>query len=373
MTSIATFPNEIQYQILWYLDWKTLSHIRCSSSKYRDYVTSCCDEIWKLHHDRRWKNGKRCSTDERLVSMGIYDWSRENNWSLHVEEEEEEEEVEEDRNESKKKINWFDEFLRRSRLDQEVHAKLALMIHMMGYNNGNLTALRIKNDAWSCLLSHGSDVVDCLRSIIDKGEEGTTYFAMKVLLGVSRCIVFQEWKFLHNSNNSSCTTISKQVEDGAITIEKLYITLDQMMSYRAIDKSMSERNKDFVHKELDHLACVIKHRLDESAEIRGQQQRQLDPIMDVLEEMKYLFDRSLYTLAFRGNTEKYYDYNNSLISEVSFIHLLFLLFPLLLMTNQSTEFPHTHIIYIFGTVFTEKDWYSNYSCNHLHFNCQEGM
>jgi hypothetical protein len=160
---------------------------------------------------------------------------------------------------------------------------------------------------------------------------------MKVLLGISRCIVFQEWKFLHNcsisssllsSNSTNCTTISKQVEDGAITIEKLYITLDQMTSYRAIDKKMmSERNKDFVHKELDHLACVIKHRLDESAEIRGQQQqqqqqqqqRQLDPIMDVVEEMKYLFDRSLYTLAFRGNTENYYDYNNSLISEVSVI------------------------------------------------------
>ena len=314
-------------------------NIRSTNIKYRDYVTSCCDEMWKFHHDRRWKNGKRCSTDERLVSMGIYDWSRENNWSLHVEEEEEEE-VEEDRNESKEKINWFDEFLRRSCLDQEVHIKLALLIHMMGYNNGNITALQIKNDVWSYLLSHGSDVVDCLLSIIDKGEEGTTYFAMKVLLGVSRCIAFQEWKFLHNSNSSSCTTISKQVEDGAITIEKLYITLDQMISYRAIDKRMSERNKDFVHKELDHLACVIKHRLDESAEIRGQQQqRQLDPIMDVLEEMKYLFDHSIYTLAFRGNTEKYYDYNNSLISEVSFIHLLLLLFPLLLMTNQLTEFP----------------------------------
>lgn len=315
MISIATFPNEIQYQILWYLDWKTLLNIRSTNSKYRDYVsstTSTCNDMWKFHHDRRWKNGKRCSTDERLVSMGIYDWSRENNWSLHVEEEEE------DRNESKKKMNWFDEFLRRSRLDQEVHTKLALLIH-----NGNLTALQIRNEVWSCLLSHGSDVVDCLWSIIDKGEVGTTYFAKKVLLGVSRCIVFQEWRFLHDTNSSSCTTISKQVEDGAITIEKLYITLNQMMSYRAIDKRMSERNKDFVRKELDLLACVIKHRLDESAEIRGQQQRQLDPIMDVLEEMKYLFDRSLYTLAFRGNTENYYDYNNSLISEVSFIYLLF--------------------------------------------------
>ena len=290
--------------------------------------------MWKFHHDRRWTNGKRYSTDERLVSMGIYDWSRENNWSLHVEEEEEEE-VEEDRNESKKNINWFDEFLRRSRLDHNVHGKLDLLIHMMGYNIGNQTALQIKNDVWSYLLSHGSDIVDCLLSIIinnNKGEVqvGPTYFAMKVLLGISRCIVFQEWKFLHNSSISSSLL---QVEDGAITIEKLYITLDQMISYRAIDKKMmSKRNKDFVHKELDTLACVIKHRLDESAEIRGQQQRQLDPIMDVVEEMKYLFDHSLSTLAFRGNTENYYDYNNSLISEVSFIHLLLLLSPLLLMT-----------------------------------------
>jgi hypothetical protein len=166
MTSISTFPNEIQYHILWYLDWKSLLNIHSTSSKYRDYVTSgrCCDAMWKFHHDRRWTNGKRYSTDERLVSMGIYDWSRENNWSLHVEEEVEEE-VEEDRNESKKKINWFDEYLRRSRLDQEVHSKLALLIHMMGYNIGNQTALQIKNDVWSYLLSHGSDVVDCFITI----------------------------------------------------------------------------------------------------------------------------------------------------------------------------------------------------------------
>jgi hypothetical protein len=125
--------------------------------------------MWKFHHDRHWENGKRYSTDERLVSMGIYDWSRENNWSLHVEEEQEEEE---DGNESKKKINWFNEFLRRSRLNQEVHTKLALLIlNDENYVQFTGNPLETKNDACYYLLNQGSDIVDCLMSIIAKEEK----------------------------------------------------------------------------------------------------------------------------------------------------------------------------------------------------------
>jgi hypothetical protein len=188
------------------------------------------------------------------------------------------------------------------------------------YNNGNLTTLRIKNDACYYLLNQGSDVVDCLLSIISKEENSIPRniakikIAKKVLIGINRCIAFQEWKFLHSSSNIS-SKVAKEVEDGAITIEKLHVTADHMVS--------GYDPKGYTYMELDRLACIIKNRLDGAAEEVGM----LDncyPIMDVVEEMKYLFDRSINTSrlfstgAFQGNSGDYYDYCNSLIAEVSF-------------------------------------------------------
>jgi hypothetical protein len=177
-------------------------------------------------------------------------------------------------------------------------------------------------------------------------------------------LAFQEWKFLHSSSNSSST------EDGANAIEKLHVTSDHMVS--------GYDPKGYTYMELDRLACIIKNRLDRVAEEVGM----LDncyPIMDVVEEMKYLFDRSINTSclfstgAFQGNSGDYYDYCNSLtlIAEVSFFTLSFLCFISFSADDQSTVC--SQIILFWHTVFEEKDWYSNNSCNHLHFNCQEGM
>jgi mono/diheme cytochrome c family protein len=58
----------------------------------------------------------------------------------------------------------------------------------------------------------------------------------------------------------------------------------------------------------------------------------------------------------------YTSYTHATPQDVADLHAFLLTLP-----------AYSYCIYIFGTVFIEKDWYSNYSCNHLHFNCQEGM
>jgi hypothetical protein len=142
-----------------------------------------------------------------------------------------------------------------------------------------------------------------------------------VLVCINRCIAFQEWKFLHSSSNSN-STVAKEVEDGAIAIEKLHVTANHMVS--------GYDPKGYTYMELDCLACIIKNRLDGAAEVGT-----LDncyPIMGVVEEMKYLFDHSINTSrlfstgAFQGNSGDYYDYCNSLIAEVSFFTLSFSMF-----------------------------------------------
>jgi hypothetical protein len=297
MQSIDTiFPREIQNQIVRNLDSKSLIDLRGTNRSYRDIVDGC-QSIWKIHHDRRWSNGKRRTT--RLASKGLTVWSSKKQWTLHA-----------------KNIddgNWFGEFLRRSRLDRSVHFKLRKL--MMENSRSN--------EVWYDMMVDGKDTVDCLKRIIAKEKEATTSLsgtsdefsqlqvtAEKALLGISRCIALQEWKFLHDPSVKQVRHPERlQLEDGAMTIEKFCASVEDIITHDNIHQS-----EEYAIHELESLAEIIKNRLD--AQVHASIEAK-HSIMTVVEEMKFLFDSSGESDdVFRGNVDDYYDPQNSLISQV---------------------------------------------------------
>lgn len=297
--SVTIFPREIQVQILRHLDWKSLMNLRRTNCYYQGIVGECQD-IWKTHHDGRWINGK--CRDTWLASRGLKYWSRTKNWTLHAEKIED--------------GNWFDEFLRRSRLDQSVHLKLLKLIVEHSQSN----------DVWYDLMAHGKDIVDCLKRIIAKERERNASLpgrigvcsplqvtGEKVLMGISRCIALQEWKFLHEVKQLKLVE-RVQLEDGAMAIAKFYESVDDILTHDSIHQF-----EEYVLCELDRLADIIKNRLTARSYASVEAKH---PIMDVVEEMKFLFDVTSATdEAFRGNVDDYYDPKNSLISQVSHMQI----------------------------------------------------
>lgn len=291
------FPCEIQKQILCHLNWESLIHLRGTNRYYRDIVGEC-QGIWQAHHDKRWNNGKCRNTC--LASKGLKFWSRTKSWTLHAE-------MIEDG-------NWFGEYLRRSRLDQSVHLKLMKLI--MEHPQSNR--------AWYDLMVDGKDIVDCLKRIISKERNRYTPWggvlgvysplqvtAEEALIGISRCIALQEWKFLHDPLVEQLNLIERvQLEDGAMAIAKFYKSVEDILIHDNIHHC-----EEYALKELERLADIIKNRLTArsfaSIEVNY-------PITEVVEEMKFLFDSFSGSVeAFRGNVDDYYDFKNSLISQVS--------------------------------------------------------
>ena len=337
------FPCEIQKQILLHLDWESLIHLR-GTNRYYWGIVSECQGIWQAHHDKRWSNGKCRNT--WLASKGLNFWSRTKSWTLHAE-------MIEDG-------NWFGEYLRRSRLDQSVHLKLMKLIMEHPQSNG----------AWYDLMVDGKDIVDCLKRIISKERNRNTPFpgrvlgvysplqvtAEKALIGISRCIALQEWKFLHDPLVEQSNLIERvQLEDGAMAIEKFYESVEDILIHDNIHHC-----EEYALKELKRLADIIKNRLTArsfaSIEVYY-------PIMVVVEEMKFLFDSFSGSVeAFRGNVDDYYDFKNSLISQVSHAH--YTSFTHSLHTNVPSVLPYKFLFIC--TVSPKKDWHSNNACCHLY-------
>jgi len=343
--SMSTFfPCEIQKQILRHLDWESLLHLRGTNRYYRDIVGECQD-ILQAHHDKRWNNGKCRNT--WLASKGLKFWSRTKSWTLHAE-------MIEDG-------NWFGEYLRRSRLDQSVHLKLTKLIMEHPQSNG----------AWYDLMVDGKDIVDCLKRIISKERNINTPFpgrvlgvysplqvtAEKALIGISRCIALQEWKFLHDPLVEQPNLIeSVQLEDGAMAIAKFYESVEDILIHDNIHHC-----EEYALKELERLADIIKNRLTARSVVNY-------PIMEVIEEMKLLFDCFSGSVeAFRGNVDDYYDFKNSLISQVS--HMQNISFTHSLHTNVPSALSYTFLFIC--TVSPKKNWHSNNACCHLHLYRQK--
>jgi hypothetical protein len=308
------FPCEIQNQILRHLDWKSLINLRGTNRYYRDIVSEC-QGIWKAYHDKRWSNGKCRNTC--LASKGLKFWSRTKSWTLHAEKIED--------------GNWFGEYLRRSRLDQSVPLKL-MKLTMEHFQSSGV---------WYDLMVDGKDIVDCLKKYISKDRNRNMSFpgrigeysplqatAEKALIGISRCIALQEWKFLHDPFVKQLNLVERvQLEDGALAIEKVYESVEDILIHDNI-----HHFEEYALKELERLAVIIKNRLTArsfaSIEVNH-------PIMEVVEEMKFLFDSFSGSVeAFRGNVDDYYNPKNSLISQVS--HAIDLLYAL--VSYQCTVF-----------------------------------
>ena len=177
------------------------------------------------------------------------------------------------------------------------------------------------------MMVDGKDIVDCLKRIIAKEKEGKTSLsgtsdeysrlqvtAEKALLGISRCVALQEWRFLYDPTVKPFRLLERlQLEDGAMTIEKNCESVEDITSHDNIHQS-----EEYALRELESLAEIIKNRLNARlyASIEA-----THSIMTVVEEMKFLFESSGESdEVFRGNVDDYYYPKNSLISQVSHVH-----------------------------------------------------
>ena len=121
--NINSFPTEIQKQILQYANCSTLFNLRATNRNYNNIITNDVQDVWRVRHDIRWPNSKRRREQD------IVEWSRDNNWKLHAQDIIDE--------------KWFQEFMRRCRLDDGVYDRL--------YELG----LEIERDRLQTLQSHG--------------------------------------------------------------------------------------------------------------------------------------------------------------------------------------------------------------------------
>ena len=167
-----------------------------------------------------------------------------------------------------------------------------------------------ENGTWQDLMADGRDIVDRLNrvDVASSRERSDTLriAAEKVLTGIGRCEAYREWKRLHDSVAGA----GAHVEDGAIALAAFY----ERSSDRTDGQIMHDGLRETVLEKLDGLADVILGRLHERL---GDQIECPYPMLEILEEMKFLFDNGTdgdNPAAFRGNVDDYYDHANSLVN-----------------------------------------------------------
>lgn len=306
-TTITLFPTDIQKLILQHLDGSELLRLRATNIYYRDIITNDIQDIWKIREDERWSNSKRkiVPTTHNRYSLNINDWSRANGWMLHPTD--------------IINNNWYQEFMRRCKLDSGIYGQMCRLEIQRGLG-------RSTNDTWYSLMSDGQDIIDGIKRIIRRkysnSTSSTNYdkdcICIKILNGISRCIVYRQWKYLHDPAILPHTN----VEDGAIVIAKFYDQSEIIMKEKIVHSWEEE-----VLSEFDYLANIIKKRLDNrSCSTLDDDNNYPYPILEVLEEMKYLFrnpdtldnvnehDEHDTVTPFSGNINDYYNHTNSLIN-----------------------------------------------------------
>jgi len=200
--------------------------------------------------------------------------------------------------------NWSKEFIRRGKVDQSVMSRLTTLENQINQSQST-------HEVWQSLMTDGIDIVDCIKHIIRKYPTLNTV-GSKVLNGISRCVAYQEWRYLHDRDILPLTN----VEDGSIVIAKFYDTANVITEQRTLHDWEHD-----VQRQLDHLAELVKTRLminmtTKDVEVDGIITSEFQ-IRDVIEEMKSLFRNSpifddIYT--FHGNRDDYYNHTNSLIN-----------------------------------------------------------
>ena len=297
--SLSTIPTEVQKILLSHLDWQSLFRMRATNRHYCQIISNDCTLLWKAHHDIRWPNGKRrynrCYHDYES-------WSRINGWMIHPQSPEPPD-------------NYYNECMQRSnQIDRYVIQKLAAVKFVGDTHLGGRP--------WYDLMGQGEDIIDYLKRILIIHEQGErtqhpmdvegdlTSTIEKVLNGIGRCLAYQEWRFLHDPTVLPRT----RVEDGAIVIAKFYDKHDAIIKSPYIHSWEND-----VRSELDNLADTVNRRL--AKRLGGIQEGGKYPILEVIEEMKYLFrtDRLLddgddSAMPFRGNQDDYYNHHNSLLN-----------------------------------------------------------
>ncbi|KAL9189231.1 hypothetical protein ACHAXT_011721 [Thalassiosira profunda] len=293
--SIGAFPTEIQTQILSHLNVEELISLRASGCNYRDIVTNNCQETWKRLHDANWVNGKR------RTSADLQAWSKLKGWNVHPEEIAD--------------GNWYNEFVRRARLDRCVR--------------GRILALDVEkpqgNEVWYGLMADGLDILDSLIKIsrplrrFSSPLEIQNGVCGKVLTGINRVVRYQEWKFLIDASTGAFPTERGKIrlEEGAIAITGFYDDATVMMRNCKSDwMKFGERR---ANKELDKLATFVKERLSQRS-CTGDYS-----VREVLEAMKFLFESpgapnfEGCPTPFTGNVDDYYNHTNSLINYCLFL------------------------------------------------------
>ena len=292
--NINSFPTEIQKQILQYADCSTLFNLRATNRNYNNIITNDVQDVWKARHDIRWPNSKR-----RRQGQDIAEWSRDNNWKLHAQGIIDE--------------KWFQEFMRRCRLDDGVLDRLYDLESEI--ERDHTTKVCHQKPLWYQLMADGEDIVDRVKLIIRQHKsiwlgDPLDDVGDKVLTGISRCVAYQHWRYLHDPD-----TPPQTVEAGAIVIAKFYDDCSAVMKAKGLHCWETE-----VQHDLDKLAHAIKDRLDR----RGYDTPY--PMCEVITHTGYLFtshymnpnlmDEDGYGLPapFRGNMNDYYNHTNSLIN-----------------------------------------------------------
>lgn len=142
------------------------------------------------------------------------------------------------------------------------------------------------------LFRHGEDVLD----IVVKD-----FFNRRHIIDLSRCLAYQEWRFLHDSG------VDTYLEDGAIAYAKFFSSndLDEQVCFY-----------------LDRLAIWLRKRMLQRCGPPSEEAIAPFPIRDILTQMGYLFGASSSNAEdavenpFRGNEDDYYNPGNSLIDVV---------------------------------------------------------
>lgn len=243
LPSISSLPSEVQQLIISHLDAASMFCLLATCHQYKSIISADCQDIWKKHHDARWKYGK---LRPKRFRDEIMEWSRENGWAAH-------------RNSPAPQIDqvegasdWFAEYLYRSKVDMTVYPYLSEL------SSGNQRS----NTIWLELVRHGEDIVDRVLAImsgkiVDKdlisvttqGEDDMSDQIIGTLIGqlmtakdsamrpchkfywgIGRYLAYQEWRFIHESG------VDRVIEDGAIAIAKFYQRQDHEAVYAQLDE-----------------------------------------------------------------------------------------------------------------------------------------
>ena len=210
---------------------------------------------------------------------------------------------------------WLDAYRRHRVLDQENENLLKAI------QNCSLKDLQKNEALFSSVVSRGQDIVDiflnCRDSLQWKSKDMPTIIE-KSLFRYCICEIFR----------------SESAED--MPLESGTIWIAQYFSSNIVNVAnaslVSLRNSSFqrrIEKELDDMARALVSRLQKRHSIFNSNvdvpSSQSFPLLNILEEMKYFFDKNhedrqnaehSQGSAFQGNVEDYYSYKNSMIQTV---------------------------------------------------------